>query len=208
MCTRAVFHEGLQHSAHDMCRCVQRVGIDIAASRPYAGRSEDSWSTDWSKAGFTRFPWRERLFGILQKPYCPRMCCLRDCGAHLASSTAPSRAKHCARHRLLLTHVQTQPAETDTRKGVGRIIRGCSTQSRATLFLMTKILGGLDSSVTMTANAESMEQLRLDDVGHLRRFAIQESEPTPTGAATHRSVTRRVWRRSHVHFRNEALVQQ
>ena len=34
--TRAVFHEGLQHSLHDLNHCVQRVGFDTAAPIPYS----------------------------------------------------------------------------------------------------------------------------------------------------------------------------
>ena len=41
-----------------MYHCVQRVGFDTAASLPY-WMVGDTWSTDWSEAGFTRLPWRE-----------------------------------------------------------------------------------------------------------------------------------------------------
>ena len=39
-------------------------------------------------------------------------------------------------------------------KGVGRAIRGCNTQSRGKLFVLTKSLGELDSSLNLSAQAE------------------------------------------------------
>lgn len=52
-------------------------------------------------------------------------------------------------------------------KGVGQAIRDCWTKSRDELFVMTKIPGGLDTSETLAAHAENLQQLGLDYVDHL-----------------------------------------
>ena len=129
------------------------------------------------EARFNRLLWRERLFGKFQTPYCLRKCCFGDrrgvavrwfrCPSDAQlSRTTPSHTKHCMASAAGYTRVDTANGDRH-QKGVGRAIRVCSTQSRDKLLVTTKILGGLARSVNPTAHAESIDQLRLDDVDHL-----------------------------------------
>ena len=87
-------------------------------------------------------------------------------------------------------------ANSDRRqKGVGGAIRVCSTQSRSKFLVMTKILGQLDATETLTTRAASFQQVRRDYVD-LPWSTFQETEPTPTSAEVQRAVTRCGWHRS------------
>ena len=104
--------------------------------------------------------------------------------------------KHRARHVLQVSHVQTQRTVTDTRKALTETIRGCRTQSRGqVLGDDEEVSGGLNTSMTIIAHAESSQHLRHSYVD-LRWSTCQETEPTPTSAEIQRAVTGCDWHRS------------
>ena len=71
---------------------------------------------------------------------------------------------------------------------------------------MTKILGGLDSSVTMTAHAENVEPLTLDD-GDSHMIHCPGDWATPTSASIQPAVTKCASTGVRPH-KDEAFVQQ
>ena len=55
---------------HTRCHCVQRVNFDTAAPTAF-WKDRDSWSADWSEAGFTRFPCGLKACSVVSEAVSP-----------------------------------------------------------------------------------------------------------------------------------------